>query len=958
MNTLDFLRLILPSSGIYFAATPLPGGGYRHFACESIEELAAKCIHLDAQGEEVFYALSSFNQADVVSATKKDKRGRPKITHRTKDNVKLVKAFWLDMDVGTNEPGKPAKYPDQKAAIAALLKFCEETSLPIPLIVSSGYGVHAYWPITEPMMPGQWDDAALDLKALTQQKEMLVDPVRTSDRSSVLRPIGTTNRKVKNGVAEGRAVYAFNSVTAFETNSILASLQKALGKKEPRVPTAKQKFEGAVNAGLTVQNEFPPSSAHQIAEKCNQIRLMRDLGGKVSEPHWYHALQLLQHTIEGKAVCHQWSAGDERYTFADTEAKIEQAAGMGPTLCATFELKNPDGCKGCPFKGHISTPLALGVQRGTPEPVKIKAQDDQGNVIEIVIPEPDWPFSRGGKDNPGLFIEVEGVPIKFYSYDLFPISLEVDEGDKIALTKIKHWLPKEGWCEFTLPFHIIQSQMDFPKEMAKNSVMISAMGEYRDAMRIYLANYIQKMQQTIKQQVHYASFGWKDGGGFVVGNRLYTPEGVRTVGISSKVEQTLAGFEMQGDLQTWSNVTKELDKPGYDPYKFTLMLGFGAPLMSFTEYNGLLVNLTGETSRGKSTMGAFMMSIYNKHDTKSSNNSTMQARFAKMGAYAHLPMYIDEITRNNQKELSNIVYDIANGAAREALKRDRSQAHIDYWKTIVLSSSNLSIYAVLSSGHDMPEAQMMRCFEFTYPDRSETGRTLMDFIIKPVIRENYGVAGDAYIRWLVKQDRADLAAKIEAVSMKLEEMAASPGSIPGAERFWTHGAATSIVGAGGAYAQGIIQFNPFEVMPWIAQQIKFNRGVSSEATQDSEALLASYINATVSERLIFNKVGKMRTLETTRILNPKQITQRWDIDRGLLWIEGKAISAWLAERNVNPKMVREQLRLKGILTHHRRPVRLGADTIYAAPMGVKCWEIKQALDVNNIEVDETKPVGV
>lgn len=944
MDTLEFLRLVLPPSGTYFAAAKLPSGGYRHYSCESIEELAAKCLFLDTQSEQVFYALASFKEARVPNPKPESKS---KWVYRTHENVKLVKAFWLDMDVGASEPGKPPKYPDQKSAVAALIKFCKGSGLPIPLVVSSGYGIHVYWLLTEAMMPGQWEDAAKDLKKLTVKSELLVDHTRTSDMSSVLRPIGTFNRKVKDGVAGAAPVAAINNCKAFDANEFITAVRVALGQRKDKAPSERAAFEKSMHDGLVNEREFKASSAHKVADKCNQIRLMRDTGGCVPEPVWYHAIQLLNHTIEGKQIIHQWSSGYAKYSHTETDQKISQVVGMGPTLCSTFEAKNPDGCKGCPFKGSISTPLELGVTIEAAPVAHVSVRNDTGTIEEIAIPAPAAGFTRGGEANPGLYMEHDGVPLRFYKYDLYPIALEVDEGEDAALVRIRHWLPKEGYQEFTIPFATLQSPQDFVKAVADHSVVCEPLGKFKDTLRIYVVTYIQKLQETIKQRVHYVSLGWKeDDKAFLVGDRLITQNGIHKAGMSSKVKQVLKGFDNRGSLEAWTKITAELDKPGREAYAFTVMLGFGAPLMKFSRHDGLLCNIVGETGRGKSSIGEFMSSIYNDYDqSKSSMNSTITARFAKLGVYGNLPLYIDEITLTDQKTLSELAYNIANGGAREKMTKESAFAEVQKWKTIVLASSNRSIYEVLAAAKLASSAEAARVFEYEFPDPTPEGKHLMTKIITPCIRKNYGVAGDAYLSWLVKQDKESLSVAIEKMADALELKSNSTG----VERFWLEGAAASIVGSMGAYQQGVIAFNPARTIPWICKQVKANRGVSAEMSASAESLLARYLDETQGERLIVNLNEKINAIVVDKpISNNAMLTQRWEKHTGLLWVNAAAVRKWLTDHGANAKLVQETLiRSKTLDPNMEHQKRLGSGTPLQGKK-VYCWKITmEAQDVDS-----------
>ena len=82
---------------------------------------------------------------------------------------------------------------------------------------------------------------------------------------------------------------------------------------------------------------------------------------------------------------------------------------------------------------------------------------------------------------------------------------------------------------------------------------------------------------------------------------------VHEAGTSSKLNGSLAGFKTRGDLALWSDATKALGMPGMEAHAFSLLLGFGAPLLRLTGYNGVVFSLLGKTNGGKSTMAKWLM---------------------------------------------------------------------------------------------------------------------------------------------------------------------------------------------------------------------------------------------------------------------------------------------------------------------------------------------------------------
>lgn len=173
MQTLDFLKLVLPDRGQYCWVTIKNKKAKQGFV-PTIEELTQKLLEEDAKGIDVYFACASFLQP----------------TKRTNDNAGYVKAFWLDIDAG------PSKlYLNADIAIEALDDFCLRAGLPLATVVCSGNGIHAWWPLDRTIKPKEWKEHATRFKAICEHLGFHADPTRTADVSSILRAPGTRNFK-------------------------------------------------------------------------------------------------------------------------------------------------------------------------------------------------------------------------------------------------------------------------------------------------------------------------------------------------------------------------------------------------------------------------------------------------------------------------------------------------------------------------------------------------------------------------------------------------------------------------------------------------------------------------------------------------------------------------------------------------------------------------------------------
>jgi hypothetical protein len=354
-TTLDFFNTVLPSKG-QRCAGELVNKIFSHHFVDDNDQLAEEVKRIDAAGHDAYFALSGFGPDDS----------------RAQANVVAVRVFWLDLDCG---PGKG--YATKQDALKALARFKEELKLRTPWVVDSGNGIHSYFLMSADMKPAEWKAIALLLKLACQKYGLNVDHCRTCDEASVLRPIGTNNRK--NGGA--RPVKLIHPGKPMSLEAFRKRLVNYLGGEDAAAELSKS-FTGdevagelseafanedaAQNADLKGGIEPPPpSDAHKIAEQCAIIGEVRDKLGKVLEPHWRDVLGVLTYTVQGDEIGHEWSKGDPRYDYDETQGKIDRfrANATGPTTCEKLSDHRPNACAACPHKGKIRSPISLGIDR-------------------------------------------------------------------------------------------------------------------------------------------------------------------------------------------------------------------------------------------------------------------------------------------------------------------------------------------------------------------------------------------------------------------------------------------------------------------------------------------------------------------------------------------------------------------------------------------------------------------
>lgn len=361
-----FLETVLPAKGSKCVGTMVEGRFMNAWGANPTWVVGA-AGKADGQGMDAYFALGGFDSA----------------RRRKQANVVAIRSFWLDIDTREGKPGE--RYVDRKEAVREVVRFADELGLPSPTLVSSGYGLHVYWPCTEDMAPASWNATASVLKRACVKWGLAVDPSRTTDEASVLRVPGTRN--FKRSAHRRVKVVQWGQVDDHET--IRRALEAYAGPAESdQLGDGPEHVHAAHCRDLSVRFDSDPSSAHVIAERCGVIRLVRDTRGNVDEPTWYGALGVIAKTTEGATVAHEWSKGHPQYSPCETDAKLTQLESVGPTTCARLRLLQPAVCAAC--HQTVKSPILLGRQRsapGRPRPLSRRLSDVQACELRFA-PQP------------------------------------------------------------------------------------------------------------------------------------------------------------------------------------------------------------------------------------------------------------------------------------------------------------------------------------------------------------------------------------------------------------------------------------------------------------------------------------------------------------------------------------------------------------------------------------------
>ena len=914
---------LMPGRGLYCVALLIPEyGTFRHFFHETLDSALNRIEALNRAGHNVYLAQATFDPTKIRAAQAHNaerKNGTPRLKERSQDNAIFLKNFFLDIDCGEKWPLK-----NQTEGCQALAQFLRDTGLPAPMVVNSGNGLYAHWVMTEEVPAHQWQTVAKVLKQVVAAYSPALggDASRTSDSASVLRPPGTTNRKPGREPKPVTIIHR-GEETDFLTFVRLLSAAAKRRKVDRTVLLPPKAMD--INAEFLVRQESIPSDPDQVADRCMQLGLLREVKGDVVEPLWYACLGLLTFCEGGEEKAQEWSSGYSGYDYGQTEKKLQQwrDTGVGPTTCAKFGEVNADKCVGCPNVGKIKSPIVL----GRPDPEQKEIEEGQC--------QPPAGYRRS---EDGLFVEMDGRWVKFYDRDLWLHQLAYDESLGYEVMMIRHSLPYEGELECMLRSSLVHDPKSLMIGLADNHIKVVGGQEKK-----FMINYIEGYQQTLQRQRRMlrllCSMGWKrddDEQMFVLGKKIYHADGkIDDASLAKNVPTAVHGFRSSGNLEEWKKAVSILGTPGLEPFAFAFLAGgFGSVLMKFTGFDGALVSLWGDSGAGKTLLLRLIHSVWGYHnDLIMLRDDTRNALISRLGVYNSLPLTVDEVTNINGMEASDLVYRITQGRDKARLTKDsQEKAVLNRWNTLAVTTSNASLVDLLSATKHDASAEINRVLEYQVNEhplfRGEATRSLYWAIDK-----HFGLAGEAYASWLA-QNMDKIRDSLNTMRRKFEVDAA----LEGEERFWGAVASTAIVGGLFAKHLGLIDFEVAPVYKWAVGMLRRMRITKGELAGTSIDALGQFLADHASNRLVVMLL-KGNGLRCQVLDEPRgALVVRIEIHSQTMFIAKSVMRSWIGKRHGSLTKMRKELEAAGILMNSSERKALGAGTNFASAVQ-PCWRI-------------------
>lgn len=844
MSPSDFLHAVLPTAGIYCLVSI--GSRVQQAFFQDIDTLIEAGVAHDAKHSNVYFATASFTETGS----------------RTADNALYQRSLFLDLDCKTTQ------YASKKDALLALDGFIAATNLPVPWIVSSGNGLHVYWTFTENIPVLVWKPVAERFKRLCSKHKFLIDTAVTGDIARILRIPGTHNWK---DPENPKSVEVRVSSTPVDFDWFAAHVKEEVnghdlvdaGAVEALIPG--QRLKSDPNAVSMKIAESSTVRFKDIIKRtaqgsgCAQLAYYVDHASEDGmEPLWRAMLSLTKYCTDADEASTKLS---DMHPYEPSRMREKLRLIKGPYACTAIDSLNPGVCSRCPHWGKITNPLILG-RKITEAPTEEQTvQHDSIPQITYSRPAAPWGFFYGAKG--GVFAK---IPKEFSDGDVqdeekcvVPYDVFVADTMRSGNDGSIHLVASRpsGMLDVVMPSKSLVSKDETLKFLAQHNV-VAATGQDARFYHYIRASAGDMLHSRIERNMP-DTFGWQPDGSFVLNNKQISNNEVRVVPMSPELVNLVANTTPAGTLDGWRNVVNLFIAKKKHDILFSMLTGFGSPLMEFTGHNGVAIHVQSHTSGTGKTVSLMLAASVFGHPVRSfvSIQSSVLATIHRMGLQNSIVVPIDEVTTKTRNTTEGAVgwakeflLAVTQGKGKERIDGAtiKERRNITQWKLLALLSSNTSIIDGLTSSTTTTEGEINRILEIEMHDPLDLTRE--EEALVGTLLDNYGYAGYQFMRW-VCNNKDTTRTIVQQVGDELQKIFNATGT----ERFWMAGI-TSIISAailvGPKYAN-IIQLPVNGLINFSYQLVQKMRVATKTNTRTANDILNTFVREYYPNLLILRK---------------------------------------------------------------------------------------------------------
>lgn len=250
----------------------------------------------------------------------------------------------------------------------------------------------------------------------------------------------------------------------------------------------------------------------------------------------------------------------------------------------------------------------------------------------------------------------------------------------------------------------------------------------------YLADF--EAINDIPHEVSTAKYGWIDDEFVPYTNKIVFDGSI-------DIKYLADSIDSHGDYREWMKTVREIRASGRKEPIIYLAASFGSVLLYGLNVDPFIVNLYGDTGKGKTVSLMLAASVWANPSGRgyiSESTSTTNSLEVKLNALNHLPLMIDDLSKirtSDKEKLVDFIYLMCAGGGRGRLKRTLEMRNTSTWKNIILSNIERPL-----TDDTMKAGALNRVLDFPIEagDIYKDGNATVNVIVK-----HYGYAGIAFV---------------------------------------------------------------------------------------------------------------------------------------------------------------------------------------------------------------------
>lgn len=838
MTPLEFLAVVLPSPNHGLYCTCEMTAKKEHIFVHDTAEFYPKINTWVENRCNVYFALATFDEKVAEIKGNKDRRTIP--------NSRYIKSLFIDMD----------GYASKKEAASALNRFLMETGLDllgIPWIVSSGGGIHCYWPFEKEIEVAEWKPIAENFKRLCVQQRLRIDMTVTADSARILRVPETFNFKDK--YPEPRQVRILTEGDIFNFDDLASHITSQLKSipavsMMPALQLEGSRPKAAASATAVKLFENSVTKFRTIVEKsrngtgCGQIaHYMEHATEDGMEPLWRGILSIAQKCEENeKAVI--WISDMHPYDHDRMHTKLREI--KGPYPCTKFDSENPGVCTSCMHWGKITNPLALGREYAVEVAEKVIDVGVEEMARQILRPEPPRGYAYGR--NGGVFMEKKDEDadgnaitrqVPLLPFDLFPVDILNMNGEHLVhMSAVRHNQVET----VTIPQKSIVSKDETAKHLANQNVLASFGSGNDKNLYDYVRACVEKMSTEKSPIAVPSSYGWQEDDSFVFAGKIYSKKGSIAVPMPG-LENIITNTQPTGNIEAWRAFINLMIKKKMWKHLAVVLAGAGSALMRYTGMYGLTYHCAStDSGTGKSLALEGAASIWG-HPVhyRTGKGTSAVALQQRLGLLNSISLITDEITSKNRKDFTwfpEFLLDMTEGRGKERMESgsNKERLNLSRWaNNAILSSNTYTVDYLTGAQEHSAEGELRRLLEFAMNDVLKWEQHEIEIV--KTLHKNYAIAGHMLVEYMV-QDVSMLRSMVpEFVEQMYTHMRATND-----ERFWMAGIGANVAAAvllSNKHAN-IVDIPLEPVLEAYSDSIKYMRTAIKAGVRTAEDVLNGY----------------------------------------------------------------------------------------------------------------------